>query len=121
MDKIGEYLESRKVLDLFFIEFMKSNKTKETEFKLIDIKGEDYLVSYFFDSSNIIGYDLIKTNEILKTNNINMVAFAVTEGDDIVCINTVDNTIWLWGIESCDGEFIKIEDTFETFISRIIK
>ena len=115
-----EYLEKRKVSDLSFIQFIISECTKQKPYKLISVNNQDYMVSHFFDSSNQIGFSLIKTNEILDTNKTNMIAFAAVEGDDIICLNTADNSIWLWSIQTGNGEFVKISDTFKAFAQMVL-
>lgn len=120
MNTLLEYLKSRKVLDLGFIEFMTSTRVNHKEFKLFSVNNQDYMISRIFDESDAVGFSLIKTNEILETNKTNLVVFAAVEGDDVICFNTADNSIWIWCLQTGNGECIKISDTFRAFIQMII-
>ena len=68
-DTLVEYFKKRKVLDLGFVEFMTSKHAQTKPYKLFSVNNQDYMVSHFFDSSNNIGFSLIKTNEILDAVN----------------------------------------------------
>lgn len=120
-DTLVEYFKKRKVLDLGFVEFMTSKHAQTKPYKLFSVNNQDYMVSHFFDSSNNVGFSLIKTNEILNTNKTDMMAFAAVEGDDIICLNTDDNSVWLWCLQTNNGKFVKITTSFEKFKSIAIR
>ena len=119
MNTLIEYLKRRKVSDLDFVDFITSNFTKQKEFKLFSTSNQDYMISHFFDESNTLGFSLIMTNDILGIDKTNMVAIAAVEGDDIICLNAADNSVWLWCLQTGNGEYVKISDTFKTFAQMI--
>lgn len=120
-DTLVEYFKKRKVSDLGFVEFMTSKHAQTKPYKLFSVNNQDYMVSHFFDSSNNVGFSLIKTNEILNTNKTDMMAFAAVEGDDIICLNTNDNSVWLWCLQTDNGKFVKITNSFEKFKSIAVR
>lgn len=121
VNKLTEYLCKRNVADSFFLEFILSKSTQKSEFKLFFVNNQEYMISHFLDESNVLGHDLIATNDILKTTETDMLVFAMVEGDDAVCLNLSDNSIWLWRFESYDTNFIKIADSFGEFIDIAVK
>ena len=115
MTEIKQYLTDRKVLDSRYIDFVTTDNLNENEFRLFTVNGQQYMLSHFLDSSDKTGYGLVKTNHVLKTEKNDMVAIAVVEGDDIICFNTNDSSIWLWRLQTGDGELAKITNSFKEF------
>lgn len=114
-----EYLKSRNVLDLGIVDFITSDCIKQKNFKLFSANNQDYMISHFFDESDDVGFSLIKTNEILETNKTDMIAIAAVGGDDVICLSTTDNSVWIWCLQTGNGECIKISDTFKLFTKMI--
>jgi hypothetical protein len=86
----------------------------ENEF---DVNGDPYAVQCFMGISNIIGYDLIKANQMLKLKN--RVAIGLVDGDDPICIEKETGYVYLLLLETGDGEEIKIAESVEAFINKI--
>ena len=63
-----------------------------------------------------MGYGLITTNSLLKMDIGSYMAIGLIEGDDVICMELKSGSILLWMIQSGDGEFIKVFDSFEAFI-----
>ena len=120
MTELKQYLRERKVVDSNYLDSITTEDLNKNKFSLFSVDGQEYMLSHFFDNSDELGYGLTKTNHILKTENTNMVAIAIVEGDDVVCINTTDNSIWLWCLQTGNGEFVKIINSFEEFKSMVI-
>ena len=115
MKDLEQYLIDRKLFDSDYYRCVKAEDLNKRQYKLFSVDGQDYMLSHFFDDSNELGYSLIKTNCILQTDNSNMVAIAAVQGDDVICINISDNSIWLWCIQSANGNYAKIADSFNLF------
>lgn len=75
------------------------------------------MVSHFLDLSERSGYGLIVTNETLKTASGDALAIGLIEGDDVICMDIPSGTILIWMIQSGNGEFIKVSDSFEEFLA----
>ena len=99
-----EYIIKNKIVGLF----------TENEF---DVNGDPYAVQCFMGISNIIGYDLIKANQMLKLKN--HVAIGLVDGDDPICIEKETGHVYLLLLETGDGEEIKIAESVEAFINKI--
>lgn len=115
MKDLEQYLIERKLFDSDYFHSVKAEDLNKKQYKLFSADGQDYMLSHFFDDSNELGYGLIKTNCILRTDNTDMVAIAAVQGDDVICINALDNSIWLWCIQSANGNYVKIADSFNLF------
>lgn len=114
------YLLSRG-LDTNIIFFLESIKSTECSFIPFTAKQEDYAVHHFLDESGKAGYDVEKTNKLLKTEGTDFVAVALVEGDDAICINTKSGHVVLWLIQSGNGEMIPVAKTFTDFIKMSIE
>lgn len=115
---IDQYLVARGVKDNSYQSFLFSNSTVNHAFKLCSTNGLDYMVSHFLDSSEQVGYGLIPTNEVLKTDGGNFLAIGLIEGDDVICMDIPSGAISLWMIQSGNGESLKVADSFEEFLAK---
>ena len=115
-----EYLQNRGVTDKNYLNFVLKEKTRGEKFKLFLVDGQPYMLSHFLDASDELGYGLIETNDVLGLTDTEMLAIALVEGDDVVCINSTDNSIWLLSFQSGGGTLLRIVDTFCDFLSMII-
>lgn len=94
-------------------------KAEATEFSLFAAGGYDYMVDYFLDDSDQIGYGITPTNDILNTVSIGAIAIALVEGDDVICIDIADKSVFLWLVQTGDGEKTLIAKNIEQFLGMI--
>lgn len=119
-EDVIEYLKSRKF----------TNKTlfaiiKDYPFGLVSgadfiVSSEEYSISHFLSKSDISGYDIKSVNETLGLSETDVVAFAMVVGDDVLCYDTKEKRLFLWLIQTQDGDKIEIEDTLSEFLNGII-
>ena len=88
---------------------------KENEFFV----GEDpYAVQCIMGKSDIPGFDLEKANTFIKLKGYTVIG--LVEGDDLICIENSTGHIYISLVQTGDGENIKIADSIEMFINKII-
>lgn len=119
MKKIIEYLDQRKVEDKDYREYLISGDTALKEFCLASHKSFDFMVSHFLDNSSKRGYGLIATNEWLQLPD-DWMAIGLIEGDDIICMDLTDGSIYLWMIQTGNGEYLKVADSFKELLAMVI-
>lgn len=119
--EITIYLKKQGVTDKDFFSFMLGTKDKDLCFKLCSVDGFDFMVSHFFDDSEQSGYGLISTNDMLKTTGSQFTAFGLIEGDDVICLNSSNGAIYIWLIQTGNGEYIKVSSSFKEFINECIE
>ena len=90
-----------------------------SSFKLCSQNGFDYMVSHFLDASDIKGYGVIATNASLQMSG-EQLAIGLIEGDDIICMDLQDRSIYLWLVQTGKGERIKVSDSFGEFLSNVV-
>ncbi len=117
-EQIISYLRFRGVNDLFYQNCLLYKEISSLRFKPCTIDRFDYLVSHLLDKSNKAGFGLIPTNNVLKTENTNYIAIGLIEGDDIVCMNLLEGYVCIWMIQTGNGEYIKIANSFKDFINK---
>lgn len=115
MRKIREYLDKRDIKDEKFVEYLSRMVLKETTSKVCSVEGFDFVLSHFLDNSDIPGYGLIITNQILGLDEGNKIAIGLIEGDDVVCMDILTGQITIWLIQTGEGEDIKVADSFREF------
>ncbi|MGM9597336.1 MAG: hypothetical protein ACI3XO_05935 [Eubacteriales bacterium] len=115
-NELSAYLDKRGVNDPTYRNFITKEQKNHKKFKLCSVNKFDFIVDHFLDSSEIIGYGLEKTNIILGTNSGSRLAIALIEGDDVVCMDVITGSIALWMVQTGNGEYIKISDSFQSFI-----
>lgn len=77
-----------------------------------------YGIDHFLDSSGKAGFDIELVNKTLGIEHGPMVAVALAEGDDPICINLDTGEVVLWLVE--DGEAVQLSCSFGAFASMII-
>lgn len=118
-NNIDKYLRERGVEDNCYRRFLSNNSCAAGhDFVLCSVDGFDYIVSHFLDSSEQLGYGLIPTNEILKTDKGDRLVIGLIEGDDVICMDIPSGVISLWMIQSGNGESLKVADSFEEFLAK---
>lgn len=79
-----------------------------------------YSISHFLSCSQIMGYDIRKVNDFLDTEDSAIVAFALVLGDDALCYNTETKEVFLWRIQTSDGDQIFVSDNLTSFLKSLI-
>lgn len=115
MRKIREYLDIRDIKDEKFVEYMSEMDLKGTTKKVCSVEGFDFVLSHFFDDSDMPGYGLIITNQILGLDAGNKMAIGLIEGDDVVCMDILTGQITVWMVQTGEGEDVKVADSFREF------
>ena len=110
-----EYLQKRNITDSVYLEFVLSKKKTMAKFKMFSVNNQEYMLSHFFDASDLPGFGLVEINRLLNTENTSLVAIAAVDGDDILCMHVTDNSVWLWCMESDDGAIIPVATSFDNF------
>ena len=118
MNMIYKYAVARGVTDRNYLEYVRNPSSYRFVFKIAMAEDLAFEVNRLFDDSLLQGYGLMATNEILGTNEGDILSIGSIEGDDIVCMNIPSKAIYLWMIENGDGEYIKIADSFEDFLDK---
>ncbi len=114
------YLNKRKVKDEIYKDFIINETNKKVPFKLFQVDGFDYKMSHFLDDSEQEGYGLLATNETLNLSDSNYIAIGLVEGDDVICMNTLNSEIVLWLVQTGNGERVKIAESFKSFLDKCI-
>ena len=117
--KIYDYLISRGVKDSTYLDFIKNNKLGILEPNFCSVDGFDFGISHFFGISKVSGYDIITANKNLGTDEGNIVSIGLIEGDDVICLCTKNNEIFLRMINNGNGETIKVANSFEALLKLI--
>mgnify|MGYP007070218728 CR=1 FL=1 len=84
------------------------------------VGNDPYELTHFLSKSDTMGYDIRKVNALLKTNETDDVVFAVVLGDDAVCCNVTTGEVYIWLIQSGEGERIDTGLTLTDFLNNII-
>ena len=119
----------------YVLDYLKSRGIKNRELKRIiqsqpfgllddagfSVDGEEYGISHFLTKSDIIGYDIKKTNAQLNTDSTSFVALALVIGDDVLCYDTQAKEVFLWRIQTADGDHLLVSDNLSGFLKSINK
>ena len=119
MEHVIAYMNERGINNKAYCEYLLKESTAGCTFKLCSQNGFDYMVSHFFNTSDIKGYGLVATNVALEMSG-GQLAIGLIEGDDIICMDLRDGSIFLWLIQTGKGEQIKVADSFEEFRLKVI-
>ena len=114
-----DYLKSRKVTNRELRKLIKQNPfglLKNTSFFVGD---EEYGVSHFLSKSDAMGYDIQKVNTMLGTDEMGVIAFAVVIGDDVLCYDLKNKTVFLWKVQTGGGERLTVSDNLSTFLKAL--
>ena len=84
------------------------------------IGSEEYAITHFLSKSETSGYDIESVNRLLNLIETPVVAFAMVAGDDVLCYDTQTSKLFLWLIQTQNGEKIEIEDTLSEFLDGVI-
>lgn len=120
-DNLSKYLKERNVTDKNYLNYIMAEDTENEEYKLFMVEEQAYMLSHFLDSSEELGAGLIKTNGVLGLENTNLIAIAVLEGDDVICIDNADNSVWLLSFQSGNKELFYVTETFDEFRTMAIR
>ena len=119
--ELVDYLKKKHINDTTFLSFIYNENSEDIVYKLCSVDGFDFVVSHFFDDSDKKGYGLVVTNEILTLKKENYIAIGLIEGDDIICMDVDDGSIYGWLVQTGCGEYIKLYDSFEIFLDECLE
>lgn len=80
---------------------------------------EEYNITHFLSKSDVDGYDIRKLNTLLKTEGTDTVAFAVVLGDDVLCYDIKNKEVFIWRIQTGDGDKLLVSDDLSKFLKNI--
>lgn len=115
--ELMDYLNEQDVKDKTYIEFILKKSVDKEDYKQCTINKLTFKVSHFLDESSRAGFGIIPTNKILNTTKKKCLAIGLIEGDDIICIDTINGSIFIWMIQTGEGERIKVAESFKDFIN----
>ena len=120
MDKksLEEYLDNQGIHDEVLWDYILKYEYPDEGYKLCSVGKFDFMVSHFFDDSDLPGYGLIATNAILEGKDEDLVAIGLIEGDDIICYKKFTGQVFLWMVQTGVGELVEVADTFKQFIEK---
>lgn len=113
------YLDSRMVYNKDYRNFLEKVPFGCLEENSFFVGGECYGVSHFLTVSNIDGFDIKKANQHLGLDKGSVIAIALVEGDDVLCLDLITGEVFLWMISCGDGEKILVSKTFNMFLNMI--
>ena len=116
---VMDYLKSRKVANRELGKIIQKHPfglLKETSFF---IGEEEYGISHFLSKSDIAGYDIQKVNNLLGTEVLGIVAFAIVVGDDALCYDIKSKEVILWMIQNGGGERLHVSDNLTKFLKSL--
>ena len=114
-----KYLDSRNVRNQVYRNFLMQTPMGCLEANTFSVNGECYGVSHFLSVSNIEGFDIQKANKNLGLDKGNIMAIALVEGDDVLCMNIKTGEVFLWMISCGNGEEVLVSKTFTEFLDMI--
>lgn len=117
-NELINYLNSRKVNDNYYRDFILNYNPDNYKFSLCTVNGFDFVVSHFLDQSKEKGCGIIATNEILKTDLGQQLAIGLIEGDDVICLDIKSGQISIWMIQTGDGEHLIAAESFRSFLEK---
>jgi len=85
----------------------------------IFVDGEEYIISHFLSKSDIAGYDIQKVNLMLQTDSTSDLVFALVLGDDVLVCDIKTGAVYLWRIQTGDGDRILIAESLTKFLKEI--
>lgn len=83
------------------------------------VNGMEYDLSHFLTKSVVPGYDIIKANSLLGTDSTDEIAIALVLGDDAISCNVNTQAVYLWLIQTGNGEKILLSDSLADFLESI--
>lgn len=116
LNALQQYLNNRGIHDADYMEYISSLSGRISVFQPCTVGNLEYAVSHLLDTSDKKGYGLIPTNDVLNTKTGKWMAIGLIEGDDIICMDTQSGKIALWMIQTGDGEYLEVADSFKSFI-----
>ena len=113
-----EYLKSRKVNNNALFSVINDYPFGLLRNARFFVDEEEYEITHFLSKSNNMGYDIHEVNKLLNTESTNVVAFAMVAGDDVLCYDTKSKEVFLWLIQTRDGEKIHVSDNLTKFLKQ---
>lgn len=114
-----DYLKLRRVTNRELRKIVKKNPfglLKDTSFF---IGEEEYGISHFLSKSEVMGYDIQKVNAMLGTDEMGVIAFAIVVGDDVLCYDIKNKTVFLWKVQTGGGERLTVSDNLSAFLKTL--
>ena len=114
-----DYLKHRKINSNKLIKFLQRQKFGLLDSVTFLANNELYEITHFLSKSEIMGYDIMAVNRQLSLDDTNIVAIALVSGDDVICVNNLSNEVFLWKIQTGNGEEIIISKSLDEFFEKI--
>ena len=83
------------------------------------IGEKEFFITHFLSKSDDEGYDVRKLNALLKTDSTDIVAFAVVLGDDVLCYDVKTKDVFIWRIQTGNGDKLHVSDDLSGFLKDI--
>ncbi len=116
---VKDYLKSRKVTNRELGKIIQKHPfglLKDTSFF---VGEEEFGISHFLSKSDVTGYDIQKVNTLLGTEALNIVAFAIVMGDDVLCYDIKSKEVILWLVQTAEGERLLVSDNLTKFLKSL--
>lgn len=101
--------------------YLATAKLTKIEYIPFTALGYDYAIHHFLDLSDTLGFGLFPTNKQLRLVGTEFTAIALVEGDDIVCIEAEKGFIYLWLLQTGNGEKILIANSINEFLKMSVR
>ena len=115
---VDEYLLDRGLSTSLIKMFLKVSKMSKVLGTSLSASGFEYVIDHFLDGSGTAGYDIKLVNQALRMDRSQLLAIAIAEGDDPICLDLRSGSVILLLIE--DGEQVQLASTLDEFASIIV-
>ena len=113
------YLKSRSVINQKLDDIINAYPFGLLEDTSFFVGEDEFGISHFLAKSDIIGYDIMKVNNLLGTEALGIVAFAIIIGDDALCYDPKNNEVFLWMIQTGENERLHVSNDLTKFLSSL--
>lgn len=116
---VMDYLKSRELSNIELNKIIQEcpfGLLKDTSFF---VDNEEYGISHFLSKSDVVGYDIQKVNTLLHTEALGIIALAIVVGDDALCCDPKTKEVFLWMIQTGEGDRIHVSDDLTKFLKSL--
>ena len=113
---VVDYLKSRSLRNRELGKIIREHPFGLLEDASFFVGEDEYAITHFLSKSDIDGYDIRKVNALLKTDSTDIVVFAVVLGDDVLCYDIKSKEVFIWRIQTGDGEKLFVSDDLSKFL-----
>ena len=114
-----DYLKSRNLRNRTLVKIIRDYPFGLLEDASFFVGEEEYTITHFLSKSDIDGYDIRKVNALLKTESTDTIVFALVLGDDALCYDIKSKEVFIWRIQTADGERLFVSDDLTKFLNSI--